>query len=207
MTRSRDEVQRLNAMFQQAAMKDKEKYWNEECARSEEAYRKGNMRELYQHVKKTCTTFMARQATIRGRNGEELYDQEGIRKRWKEYTEQLYAGNNLDEQAEEKPLELELEPDILEDEVVWAMKQLANRKAPGTDGIPLELLKPIPTKTLTLLCQRIWRPFGFKTDILLESISKFHSFQMISNEEKYLNGNDADACCDATGGGSDAESM
>ncbi|CAI9717450.1 Hypothetical predicted protein [Octopus vulgaris] len=81
---------------------------------------------------------MARQATIRGRNGEELHDQEGIRKIWKEYTEQLYAGNNLDEQAEEKPLELELEPDILEDEVVWAMKQLANRKAPGTDCIPLD---------------------------------------------------------------------
>ncbi|CAI9719264.1 Hypothetical predicted protein [Octopus vulgaris] len=100
---------------------------------------------------------MARQATIQGRNGEELHDQEGIRKRWKEYTVQLYAGNNLDEQAEEKSLELELEPDILEDEVVWAIKQLANRKAPGTDDIPLELLKPIPTKTLTSLCQRIWR--------------------------------------------------
>ncbi|CAI9722360.1 Hypothetical predicted protein [Octopus vulgaris] len=157
MTRSRDEVRRLNAMFQQAARKDKEKYWNEECARAEEANRKGNMRELYQHVKKTRTAFMARQATIRGRNGEELHDQKGIRKRWKEYTEQLYAGNNLDEQAEDKPLELELEPDILEDEVVWAMKQLANRKGPGTDGIPLELLKPIPTKTLTSLCQRIWR--------------------------------------------------
>ncbi|CAI9728353.1 Hypothetical predicted protein [Octopus vulgaris] len=100
---------------------------------------------------------MARQATIRGRNGEELHDQEGIRKIWKEYTEQLYAGNNLDEQAEVKPLELKLEPDILEDEVVWAMKQLTNRKAPGTDCIPLELLEPIPTKTLTPLCQRIWR--------------------------------------------------
>ncbi|CAI9727959.1 Hypothetical predicted protein [Octopus vulgaris] len=92
MTRSRNEVRRLNAMFQQAARKDKEKYWNEECARAEEAYRKGNMRELYQHVKKPRTAFMARQATIRGRNGEELHDQEGIRKRWKEYTEQLYAG-------------------------------------------------------------------------------------------------------------------
>ncbi|CAI9716359.1 Hypothetical predicted protein [Octopus vulgaris] len=122
MTRSRDEVRHLNAMFQQAARKDKEKYWNEECAREEEAYRKGNVRELYQHVKKTRRAFMAREATIRGRNGEELHDQEGIRKRWKEYTEQLYAGNNIDEQAEEKPLELE--PDILEDEVVWAMKQL-----------------------------------------------------------------------------------
>ncbi|XP_029640466.1 craniofacial development protein 2-like [Octopus sinensis] len=87
MTRSRDEVRRLNAMFQQAARKDKEKYWNEGCARAEEAYRKGNMRELYQHVKKTRTVFMARQATIRGRNSEELHDQEGIRKIWKEYTE------------------------------------------------------------------------------------------------------------------------
>ncbi|CAI9734548.1 Hypothetical predicted protein [Octopus vulgaris] len=48
-------MRRLNAMFQQAARKDKEKYWNEECARAEVAYRKGNMRELYQHVKKTRT--------------------------------------------------------------------------------------------------------------------------------------------------------
>ncbi|CAI9716196.1 Hypothetical predicted protein [Octopus vulgaris] len=71
---------------------------------------------------------MARQATFRGRNGEEPHDLEGIRKRWKEYTEQLYAGNNRDEQAEEKPLELE--PDILEDEVVWAMKQLAKTEKP-----------------------------------------------------------------------------
>ncbi|XP_029639755.1 uncharacterized protein LOC115214861 [Octopus sinensis] len=128
VTRSRDEVRRLNAMFQQAARKDKEKYWNEECAREEEAYRKRNMRELYQHVKKARAASMARQATFRGRNGEEPHDLEGIRKRWKEYTEQLYAGNNRDEQAEEKPLELE--PDILEDEVVWAMKQLAKTEKP-----------------------------------------------------------------------------
>ncbi|CAI9726508.1 Hypothetical predicted protein [Octopus vulgaris] len=63
MARSRDEVRRLNAMFQQ--------YWNEECARAEEAYRKESIRELYQHVKKTRTAFMARQATIRGRNDED----------------------------------------------------------------------------------------------------------------------------------------
>ncbi|CAI9731502.1 Hypothetical predicted protein [Octopus vulgaris] len=121
MTRSRDEVQCSN----RPPGRTKEKYWNEECARAEEAYRKGNMRELYQHVKKIRTAFMARQVTIRGRNGEELHDQEGIRTRWKEYTEQLCAGNNLDEQVEEKPLELD--PDILEDEMVWAMKLLANR--------------------------------------------------------------------------------
>ena len=162
MSGNRDKTKLLNAAFQRAARKDKEEFWSEECAKAQEAYRKGNTRELYHHARKNRTVFMARQANVRGNNGEVIHSQDGIRKRWKAHTEQLYAGNNYSDDEhyggeETLELEMELEPDIMEEEVIWAMKQLASGKSPGIDNITLELLHPLPTNVLTSLCQRIWK--------------------------------------------------
>ena len=110
------------------------------------------MREHYTHIKRARSAFMARKATVHGSNGQELHDQQAIRDQRKEYTEKLYESEHQNHPAEEnEPSEPELELDILKEEVVREMKQLANRKVPEIDGIPPELLRPIPAATLTAL--------------------------------------------------------
>ncbi|MBN3275755.1 CFDP2 protein, partial [Polyodon spathula] len=79
-----------------------------------------------------------------------------IKRRWQEYTAELYAGNGPSPSASQED-SIEQEPDILKEEVAWALKELPSRKAPGIDCIPAELLKPIPIPILTALCQLIWK--------------------------------------------------
>ncbi|XP_030047811.1 uncharacterized protein LOC115461893 [Microcaecilia unicolor] len=118
---------------------------------------------------------MACKTTVRGSNGQKLYDQPAIRDQWKEYTEELYEGEQQIHLIE-KDETLELEPNILKKEVMWAMKQLANRNPPGIDGIPTELLKPIPVAALTTLCQCIWntceRPKEWKRSVFISTPKK-----------------------------------
>ncbi|RWS06003.1 endonuclease-reverse transcriptase-like protein [Dinothrombium tinctorium] len=151
----REETVRLNAEFQRAARQDKDAYWNRQCEILEEEFMKGHTRSAFTQVKKIRTSFAARKGTIKDKEGRELRDQHSIKSRWREYTEELYAGNNnvLQEAQGEA---VELEPSILSEEVVSALKQLPNNKAPGIDGIPAEMLRSIPTAALTTLCQKIW---------------------------------------------------
>ncbi|XP_067127704.1 uncharacterized protein [Centruroides vittatus] len=107
---------------------------------------------------KTRTPFIARKAAVNGQDGHKLHDQHAIKERWKEYTEQLYTSKTkVDTQGIEEKELTELEPDILEKEVTWALKQLASHKVPGVDGIPAELLKPLPLTVLTALCRSVWK--------------------------------------------------
>ena len=147
----------LKAEFQREARRDKEHYWNERCLKLEEACKQGHTRELFAHVKQARAPFAPRKAAnIKDRNGKILQNGNQIKCRWQEYTAELYAGNRPSHSAGlEDPTKQE--PDIMEEEVARALKQLPNRKAPGIDGIPAELLKPIPIQALTELCQQIWK--------------------------------------------------
>lgn len=151
-----EEARSLNADFQREARKDKNNFLNARCTRLEDAYRNGRTRELFATVKQMKKRFTARQATIRDRDGNEISNQQGIRERWKEYTEELYASGSTGT-SEDPWDEEEMEPDLLESEVDWALRQLQNNKAPGIDGIPAELVKPAPSAALTALCRTIWR--------------------------------------------------
>jgi len=106
-------------------------------------------------VKQTRKPFSARQGSVKERNGHELSDQQAIKDRWREYTEELYACAN--DQRDDPGDQVQPEPDVLESEVEWAIRQLPNNKAPGVDKIPAELLKPAPRAALTALCRKIWR--------------------------------------------------
>jgi hypothetical protein len=150
-----DEARRLNAEFQREARNDKNRFLNERCSYLEEEYKKGHTRQLYAYVKQKRKPFSARQGTVKDRDGIELSDQQAIKDRWREYTEELYDCTN--EYQDDHGDQVQLEPDVLESEVEWAIRQLPNNKAPGVDGIPAELLKPIPRAALTALCQKIWR--------------------------------------------------
>ena len=99
--------------------------------------------------------------SIKDRNGMDLTEAEDIKKRWQEYTEELYKKHLHDPDNHEgmiTPTHLELE--LLECEVMWALGSITTHKASGSDGIPAELfqiLKDDAVKVLPSVCQQIWK--------------------------------------------------
>ena len=89
----------------------------------------------------------------------DLTEAEDIKKRWQEYTEELYK-EDLNDPDNHDGLITHLEPDILECEVKWALESITMNKASGGDGISVELfqtLKDDAVKVLHLICQQIWK--------------------------------------------------
>ena len=89
----------------------------------------------------------------------DLTEAEDIKKRWQEYTEELYK-KELHDPDNHDGVVTHLEPDILECEVKWALESITTNKASGGDGIPLELfqiLKDDAVKVLHSICQQIWK--------------------------------------------------
>ena len=104
----------------------------------------------------------------------DLTEAEYIKKRWQEYTEELYKKNLRDPDNHYGVITV-LEPDILECEVKWALENITMTKASGGDGIPVELfqiLKADAVKVLHSICQQIWKTQQWPQG--LEKIS-FHS--------------------------------
>ena len=96
---------------------------------------------------------------MKDRNGTDLTEAEGIKKRWQEYTEELYK-KELHDPDNHDGMITHLEPDILECEVRWALGSITTNKASGGDGIPVELfqiLKDDAVKVLHSICQQIWK--------------------------------------------------
>ena len=89
----------------------------------------------------------------------DLTEAEDIKKRWQEYTEELYK-NDLHDQDNHDGVITHLELDILECEIKWALESITMNKASGADGIPVELfqiLKDDAVKALHSICQQIWK--------------------------------------------------
>ena len=119
----------------------------------------GNSRDLFKKIRDTKGTFHAKMGTIKDRNGMDLTEAEDIKKRWQEYTEELYKKdlNCLDNQD---GVITHLEPDTLECEVKWALESITTNKASRDDRIPAELFKVIKTdavKVLHSVCQQTWK--------------------------------------------------
>ena len=79
-------------------------------------------------------------SSMKDRNGMDLTEAEDIKKRWQEYTEELYK-KNLHESSNHDGVITHLEPDILEYEVKWALESITTNEASGSDGIPVELVQ------------------------------------------------------------------
>ena len=97
--------------------------------------------------------------TIKDKQGRDLVDAEEIKKRWEEYTEELYK-KDLNETDYYDGVVSHPEPDILECEIKWALRSSAVNKASGCDKIPAELFKSLKEdaiKVLHSLCQQIWK--------------------------------------------------
>ena len=80
----------LNAKFQRIARRDKKPFLSEQCKEIEENNRKGKPRDFFKKIRDTKGTFHAKMSTIKDRNGMDLTEAADIKKRWQEYTEELY---------------------------------------------------------------------------------------------------------------------
>ena len=95
--------------------------------------------------------------TIKDRNGKDLTEAEEIKKRWQEYTGELYKKGHNDPDNHDGVV-THLEPDILECEVKWALGSITTNKASGGDRIPAELFKILKdVKVLHSICQQMWK--------------------------------------------------
>ena len=97
----------------------------------------GKTKDLFKKIRDTKGTFHAEMGSIKDRNGLDLTEAEDIKKRWQEYTE-LYK-KDLHDPDNHNGVITDLEPDILEREVKWALESITMSKASGGDGIPVEL--------------------------------------------------------------------
>ena len=119
----------------------------------------GMTRGLFKKIRDTKGIFHAKMGTIKDRNGMDLKEAD-VRKRWQEYTEELYKKDLHDPDNHDDTI-THLEPNILECEVKWALESITMSKASGDDGIPVELfqiLKDNAVKVLHSVCQEIWKP-------------------------------------------------
>ena len=116
----------------------------------------GRTRDLFKKIRDTKGTFHAKKGTLKDRNGTDLTEAEDIKKRWQEYTEELYK-KDLHDPDNHNGVITHLEPDILECEVKWALGSITTNKASEGDGILVELfqiLKADAVKVLHSMCQK-----------------------------------------------------
>ena len=119
----------------------------------------GKARDLFKKIRDTKGTFHAKMGSIKDRNGMDLTEAKDIKKRWQEYTEELYRKDYHNPDNHDGVI-THLEPNIPECEVKWALESITMNKASGGDGIPMELfqiLKDDAVKVLHSICQQIWK--------------------------------------------------
>ena len=130
----------------------------------------------------------------------DLTEAEDIKKRWQEYTEELYK-KDLHNSDNHEDVITNLEPDILECEVKWALESITTNKASGGDRISVELfqiLKDDAVKVLHSICQRVWKtqqwPQGWKRSVFIsipqkgnaKECSNYHTIALISHASKVM---------------------
>ena len=138
----------------------------------------GKTRDLFKKIRDPKGAFHAKMGSIKDRNGMDLTEAEDIKKRWQEYTEELYKIDLHDPDNHDGVI-TNLEPDILECEVKWALESITTNKASGSDRIPVELfqiLKDDAVKVLHSICQQIWKtqqwPQDWKRSVIIQSQRK-----------------------------------
>jgi retron-type reverse transcriptase len=167
------EYRRLNNKLRRSTEKAREKWWEEQCRDIEELQKIGRHDKVYEKVKKiTKRATTGRGIAVEDEEGKLLQDANEVRRRWKEYVEDLY-------QSKDRPTEImedsymgdgeDLGPKVLREEVLAAINELKNNKATGIDNIPAEILKGLGEKAmneLVRLCQEIYDTGRWPEDFL-----------------------------------------
>ena len=110
----------------------------------------GKTRDLFEKIRDTKGIFHAKIGLIKDRNCRDLTEAEGIKKRWQEYTEELYK-KDLHDPDNHDGVITDLEPDIMECEVKWVLGSIMTNKASGGDGIPVELFQILKDDAVKVL--------------------------------------------------------
>ena len=194
----KEKYTRLNAEFQRIARRSKKAFLSNQCKEIEESNRMGKTRDLFNKIRDTKGTLHAKMGSIKDRNGRDLTEAEDIKKRWQEYTEELYKKDFHDPDNHDGVI-IHLEPDILECEVKWAFGSITTNKASGGDGILVELfqiLEDDAMKVLLSICQQIWKtqqwPQDWKRSVFIpipkkgnaKECSKYCTVALISHTSK-----------------------
>ena len=169
----KERYKHMNAKFQRIARREKKAFFSDQCKEPEENNRMGKTRHLFRKIRDTKRTFHAKMGPIKDRNGMDLTEAEDIKKRWQEYTEELYK-KDLHDPDNHDGVITHREPDILVCEVKWALGSITMNKASGGDGIPVEVFKFLKDDTVKLfhsICQQIWktqqRPQDWKREVFI----------------------------------------
>ena len=156
-------------------------------------------RDLFKKIRDSKGTFHAKMGSIKDRNGVDLTEAEDIKKRWQEYTEELYK-RELHDQDNHNGMIPYLEPDILECEVKWALASITMNKASGSDGIPVKLFQILKDDAVKVLhsCQQNWKtqqwPQDWKRSVFTpipkkgnaKECSNYHTIALISHASKVM---------------------
>ena len=132
------------------ARRDKKAFLSDQCKDIEENNRMGKTRDLFKKIRDSKGTFHAKRGSIKDINGMDLTEAECIKKRWQEYTEELYK-KDLHDPDNHDGVTTDLEPDILECEVKWDLGSITTNKASGGDGIPVELFQILKDDAVKVL--------------------------------------------------------
>ena len=155
----------------------------------------GKTKDCFKKIRAIKGIFHAKMGSIKDRNGMDLTEAEDMKKRWQEYTEELYK-KDLHDPDNHDGVITDLELDILECEVKWALESITTNKASGGDGSPVELFqirKDDAVKVLHSICQQIWKtPQDWKRSVFIpipkkrnaKECSSNHTIALISHSSK-----------------------
>ena len=122
----KERYKHLNAEFQRIARRDEKSFLSDQCKEIEENNRMGKTTDLVKKIRNTKGKFHAKMDSIKDRNGMDLTEAEDIKKRWQEYTKELYK-KDLHDPDNHDGVITQLEPDILECEVKWALERICEQ--------------------------------------------------------------------------------
>ena len=188
----------LNAEFQRIARRDKKAFLKDQCKEIEKNNRLRKTRDLFKKIRDIKGTFHAKMDSIKDRNCMDLIEAKDIKKRWQEYTKELYKKDH--DPDNHNGVITHLEPDILECEVKWALESITMNTTSGGDGIPVELFQILIDDAVKVhsICQQIWKtqqwPQDWKRSVFIpipkkgntKECSDYHTIAFISHASKVM---------------------
>ena len=198
--REKERYTHLSAEFQRIARRDKKAFLSDQCKEIEGQNRMGKTRDLFKKIRDTKGIFQAKMGSIKDRNGMHLTEAKNIKKRWEEYTEELYKKDHCDPNNHDGVI-THTDQNILGCEVKWVLGSITMNKASGGNGFPVKLfqiLKYNAVKVLHSICQQIWKtqqwPQDWERSIFIpipkkgnvKECSNYHTIALILHASKVM---------------------